>query len=130
MKENSTQAERLSLLMHHFRLNQTTLSHETGIKQANLSPVVQGKKELSRGMTNAILKRYEKLSANWLLKGVGPMFIEEDMAENELKEPGIPYETPDEKNADPLHGLRRVLEDFERRISKLEANQKPAKKKD
>ena len=126
MNENSTQADRIRVLMRHFELNQSSFSREIDIQQPNLSPVFQGKKELSLGMIKAILKKYNNLNANWLILGAGPMFNDAGSskkisADNELNEPGDLYQSAsDGKMAEVLESLRILLADYNRRIATLE----------
>lgn len=75
---------------------------------------------MTAGFQRALKETFTKLNINWLLYGEGEMLLDKEPAarERELNEAGAEYRTI--QGDDPLSELRRVLDDYGRRIRSLE----------
>lgn len=73
--------QRVSELMDAIHLKLRTFSQEIGIPESTLKQQLNGKEGRGRGVQMAviaaILNKYQNLSAEWLLRGKGTMFLHE-----------------------------------------------------
>ena len=76
------------MIRDHYRLSNRGLAEAIGAKPAATNNYLNGTKEPSLEFVDKILSTYIDVSADWLLRGKGTMFYEEDKPTDEalLKE--------------------------------------------
>ena len=87
--EDLSVKSRLLQLREMLSLSQSEFSEHIGITQGALSQIESGKTSLSIGTLKKIFKVY-KVNSNWLLNGVGNVFLDDQDALA-----ASPYESPD-----------------------------------
>lgn len=65
--------ERIELIMNQFNLTQTKMANKIGIKQPNLSAILNHKRPCDEGITNKILLAFPDINRLWLITGEGDM---------------------------------------------------------
>ena len=69
--------DRLDLFAAYKNLNDNQLTRELQLAVGTISKSRKPGKDISRRTAEALLQRYPELSRNWLLNGVGEMFVSE-----------------------------------------------------
>lgn len=67
--------ERIKLIISHTGLSTRAFAIKCGIKQNTLSNQLNGMRELSLPTLIAVLTSFPELSAEWLMRGEGDMFM-------------------------------------------------------
>lgn len=80
--------DRINVIRDHYRLSNRGFAEAIGAKPAATNNYLNGTKEPSLEFVDKILSTYIDVSADWLLRGKGTMFYEEDKPTDEalLKE--------------------------------------------
>ena len=80
--------DRINVIRYHYRLSNRGFAEAIGAKPAATNNYLNGTKEPSLEFVDKILSTYIDVSADWLLRGKGTMFYEEDKQTDEalLKE--------------------------------------------
>ena len=80
--------DRINVIRDHYRLSNRGFAEAIGSKPAATNNYLNGTKEPSLEFVDKILSTYIDVSADWLLRGKGTMFYEEDKQTDEalLKE--------------------------------------------
>lgn len=80
--------DRINVIRDHYRLSNRGFAEAIGAKPAATNNYLNGTKEPSLEFVDRILSTYIDVSADWLLRGKGTMFYEEDKPTDEalLKE--------------------------------------------
>ena len=80
--------DRINVIRDHYRLYNRGFAEAIGAKPAATNNYLNGTKEPSLEFVDKILSTYIDVSADWLLRGKGTMFYEEDKQTDEalLKE--------------------------------------------
>ena len=80
--------DRINVIRDHYRLSNIGFAEAIGAKPAATNNYLNGTKEPSLEFVDKILSTYIDVSADWLLRGKGTMFYEEDKQTDEalLKE--------------------------------------------
>lgn len=80
--------DRINVIRDHYRLSNRGFAEAIGAKPAATNNYLNGTKEPSLEFVDKILSTYIDVSADWLLRGKGTMFYEEDKSTDEalLKE--------------------------------------------
>lgn len=73
--------DRIKEIIAYSKLSDRAFAIKCGIKQNTLSRQLGGVSEISVSTVNAILDNYEEISAEWLLRGKGTMFIQKEESE-------------------------------------------------
>jgi transcriptional regulator with XRE-family HTH domain len=73
MKDTEGIISRVKELMQDLSLNQTEFSKECGIEQANLSAILNGKRNIGSAVINKIILAFD-INKAWLLTGDGERF--------------------------------------------------------
>lgn len=73
--------DRIKEIIAYSKLSDRAFAIKCGIKQNTLSRQLGGVSEISVSTVNAILDNYEEISAEWLLRGKGSMFIQKEESE-------------------------------------------------
>lgn len=76
--------ERIKALIAHLGLSTRAFAIKCGLRQNTLSNQLNGMRELSLPTVSAILSSYPEVSAEWLMRGTGPMFISSEDSSPEL----------------------------------------------
>ena len=76
---------RISKLIESTGLNPTSFAAKIGVQQMTLWGQLNGKRKLSLDTVVAILGSYPTLSAEWLLRGDGSMFMTDADKENDKR---------------------------------------------
>lgn len=101
------QSIRLRKLIKALNLNQSGFAKSLGMKQPNISRMVNGESNISMEVLNGITNVHKQVNLHWLLTGDGEMFLDEiEKKDNQL-------------NESPLRGKGR-LEELEERVERLE----------
>ena len=95
-------------------IDRQIVADQLGYKKKYLDQVLSAKKNVSELLVNRFTKRYKKFSAEWILTGKGEMVID---PANEVSEPSVEYILKPERTTD---ALRKILEDYDERITRLE----------
>ena len=101
--------------MKHYRLTQDALGQRIGKTKGYVSMMINDKEPITTSVIEGLVKSFPRLNINWLLVGVGEMFLVENG--DVVSEPEVRYEA---KPADPLGSLRELLEWHDARIKRLE----------
>ncbi len=115
------QGQRLELFYKSLKFNGKAFAKHIECSQALISPVVNGKKEISRWLINKITGHYKNFNEGWLLTGIGDMYkpSSED-TEASVIEPIAVYEKKNTEGGDPFELLRLKMEGYDIRIKSLE----------
>ena len=76
MAINMSEQDRLFALMESKGVNAKEFSRETGISAATMSNILNGRNKPSLEVMQRVLNRYRNVSANWLILGIGPMYVQ------------------------------------------------------
>ena len=77
MKESNVH-QRLTAFLHALDISQTSLAHKIGLPQNSVNNYMRGIRNPSYEFMEALLFTYPNLSAEWLMRGKGSMFIDAD----------------------------------------------------
>lgn len=70
--------KRLNLIKAHYKLSGSGLGRTTGISVTSINCFFSGKSKVSYEFIEALLNLYPSISAEWLTRGNGNMFIEKE----------------------------------------------------
>ena len=93
---NMKEQERLLALMQSEGLNSKEFAQQVGISAATMSNVINGRNNPSLEVMQKVLNRFRNVSTNWLILGVGSMYLEKSNSQddksspNSLQEPESP----------------------------------------
>ena len=76
--------DRINEIKDHYRLSNRGFAAEIGSKPAATNNYLNGTKEPSMDFVDAILSKYIDISAEWLLRGKGTMFVSDEPTNEEL----------------------------------------------
>lgn len=76
--------DRINKIKDHYRLSNRGFAAELGTKPAATNNYLNGTKEPSLDFVDAILSKYVDISADWLLRGKGSMFYEDEASTEEI----------------------------------------------
>lgn len=113
MENNSetNSSKRLKMLIERLFLNQKRFSKKVGISEHYLSQMIDSRRRVSFDKAVQIKKKFPKLNVDWLLRGEGEMFLEDDkqgeVSEFEEQYNPHPYEK-DKMTVDATEILRRL----------------------
>lgn len=107
--------ERIKKIINHYGLSDRAFAIKCGIKQNTFSNQINGVREISLQTINSILITFEKISAEWLLRGNGEMLLtsEQPTASNENDRLS--------KLIDTIAFQQDTINNLQRRIKELEA---------
>lgn len=81
--------QRVGELMDALHLKHRSFSQEIGIPESTLKQQLNGKEGRGRGVQMAviaaILNKYQSLSAEWLLRGKGKMFLQDHTEDSKFR---------------------------------------------
>lgn len=110
--------ERIKKIINHYGLSDRAFAIKCGIKQNTFSNQINGVREISLQTINSILITFEKISAEWLLRGNGEMLLtsEQPTASNESDRLS--------KLIDTIAFQQDTINNLQRRIKELETTNK------
>lgn len=73
---------RIKILMNYKSLNPNDFANEIGVSKSTISHVFSGRNNPSLDVVSNILNRFPDVSSEWLLRGVGDMFLSQHTNEN------------------------------------------------
>ena len=73
--------DRIKEVIAYSGLSDRAFALKCGIKQNTLSRQLGGVSEVSASTINTILDNYQEISAEWLLRGKGPMLLQKEETE-------------------------------------------------
>lgn len=76
--------DRINEVRDHYRLSNRGFAEAVGAKPAATNNYLNGTKEPSLEFVDRILSTYVDVSAEWLLRGVGSMFVEDKPTDDAL----------------------------------------------
>lgn len=79
-----SESERLESLIKHLKTNAYQFSLKAGIAQGAVSNIINGRRRLSRDIIDLIVQSFPKVSLDWLLRGIGTVFLPEDHEQTEV----------------------------------------------
>lgn len=112
--------ERIKKIINHYGLSDRAFAIKCGIKQNTFSNQINGVREISLQTINSILITFEKISAEWLLRGNGEMLLtsEQPTASNENDRLSKLIDTIafQQDTINNLHGRIKELETTNKRL--------------
>ena len=91
--------QRLMALMRAEGLNAKTFAEQVGISAATMSNILNGRNNPSLEVMQKVLNRFRTLSPQWLILGVGSMYLEKSYSQGDILQPdSLPedQENPDQ----------------------------------
>lgn len=74
---NDTLGDRIKLILEHENIKNSDLARAINVKDSFISQVIHNKRNLSNRTIQLISKTY-RINANWLLYGIGDMYIDKN----------------------------------------------------
>jgi len=114
---------RLKAFIKTMKIKQTVLAQRIGFTPGFISRVISGQEVFTGKLVLKLSESFPMLNMDWLLRGDGEMFLGDTEKKNTAESESPPgVREPDEGYVtDPVGQLRRLFENFEKRISALEA---------
>lgn len=82
--------QRVKCVLEDKSISVNALSKQINVAQATLNPQLRGDRTLAANIVEKILDAFPDVSAEWLMRGVGTMYVKEDVECSS----GIVAETP------------------------------------
>ena len=105
-REITAMRNRIKQLQEHYRMNQLAFANATGIGNATLSNIYNGKTNPTLKHVELILANFPNVNLMWLVQGVGQMFVNQTAAggESGSNNPTGFSATTSDGSANPLTG--------------------------
>lgn len=71
--------QRVKCVLEDKSISVNALSKQINVAQATLNPQLRGDRTLAANIVEKILEAFPDVSAEWLMRGVGAMYIKEDV---------------------------------------------------
>lgn len=71
--------QRVKCILEDKSISVNALSKQINVAQATLNPQLRGDRTLAANIVEKILEAFPDVSAEWLMRGVGAMYIKEDV---------------------------------------------------
>lgn len=111
-------ADRLLQFLKEFKIKNVELSKRMGLAKATyISQLLNKRTTVTADAANRIAAAYPVLNVNWLLFGKGEMKLSDNDPASAARNA---TETEHNESEEPLDGLKRMLQDYGRRIMHLE----------
>lgn len=107
--------ERIKKIINHYGLSDRAFAIKCGIKQNTFSNQINGVREISLQTINSILITFEKISAEWLLRGNGEMLLTSEQPTDSSESDRL------SKLIDTIAFQQDTINNLQRRIKELEA---------
>lgn len=104
--------KRIKLLMQEFAMNENEFAKALSMSQSTLNGYTKETRKPSLALAESILNAFEDVSAEWLLRGKGSMYI------NEL--PHVEMQDGDDKTEELTVELAKMTRKYNEAVSELE----------
>lgn len=71
--------QRVKCVLENKSISVNALSKQINVAQATLNPQLRGDRTLAANIVEKILEVFPDVSAEWLMRGVGTMYVKEDV---------------------------------------------------
>lgn len=71
--------QRVKCILEDKSISVNALSKQINVAQATLNPQLRGDRTLAANIVEKILEAFPDVSAEWLMRGVGTMYLKEDI---------------------------------------------------
>ena len=71
--------QRVKCVLEDKSISVNALSKQINVAQATLNPQLRGDRTLAANIVEKILDAFPDVSAEWLMRGVGTMYVKEDV---------------------------------------------------
>lgn len=71
--------QRVKRILENKSISVNALSKQINVAQATLNPQLRGDRTLAANIVEKILNAFPDVSAEWLMRGVGTMYVKEDV---------------------------------------------------
>ena len=71
--------QRVKCVLEDKSISVNALSKQINVAQATLNPQLRGDRTLAANIVEKILEAFPDVSAEWLMRGVGTMYVKEDV---------------------------------------------------
>lgn len=71
--------QRVKCILEDKSISVNALSKQINVAQATLNPQLRGDRTLAANIVEKILNAFPDVSAEWLMRGVGTMYVKEDV---------------------------------------------------
>lgn len=88
----SSVSDRINCFIKENGISVMSLSKELGMVQTTLNRQLNGSSVLSSSVVEGVISLFPELSAEWLLRGKGSMYIATESGESEETRPRIPFD--------------------------------------
>jgi len=107
--EELEQRERMKQVLDFYNLDRLQFAEKTRTKLGYVNQMLSGKRPVSEIVMRRFCAMYQKVNLEWLMDGIGEMFVDTTPKKNEASK----VEEPEsEYVADPLSALRRLVDDY------------------
>lgn len=107
---------RIKELMNALGMSVNSLSKKIGLPQTTLDNQLRGVRKMSLATVEAILAAFDTLSAEWLLRGKGEMFVNND-ANEKLVESILPLTQTISVLRDTIEKQQQTISELKNRLS-------------
>lgn len=122
MANSKEQGSRLDNLRKILGFSQIAFSKRLGLSQGYLNQVINGNRNISYKILNAISGQFPQVNAQWLLTGVGEMFLPDEIPRM-LAEPAANFgsykKVTVEGLADIIFSMQMQIHELQRRVDEL-----------
>ena len=113
--------QRVKLVLEDKSISVNALSKQINVAQATLNPQLRGDRTLAANIVQKILTAFPDVSAEWLMRGVGTMYINQDSDDSSYMVAETPHR--EEYNIEVSHQDDSVwkakYEELEKRYDQL-----------
>ena len=113
--------QRVKLVLEDKSISVNALSKQINVAQATLNPQLRGDRTLAANIVQKILTAFPDVSAEWLMRGVGTMYINQDSDDSSYMVAETPHR--EEYNIEASHQDDSVwkakYEELEKRYDQL-----------
>lgn len=113
---------RLKQFQKSLNLKQIDLAKLLETNPAFISQIMSGRRKVSEAFAYKISSRYSWFNPDWLISGNGAMKKDGSVIDDSQSIVLTAEEEKSSYQSDPLSALRKILEGFDARIAKLEAD--------
>lgn len=118
--------KRFARIKDHFRLSGKELAGQLGVDPSTISNIIKEKHTPNAKVLESLLEFYPSISAEWLLKGVGSMFLEKTQL-SVVREPTSSYAVSQENYAinrliEKIGALELLIDELKKEIQALKEN--------
>ena len=120
--------QRLLALMRAEGLNAKTFAEQVGISAATMSNILNGRNNPSLEVMQKVLNRFRTLSPQWLILGVGSMYLEKTYSQGDILQQAPQQE--EAENPDQSGSIYKRYKRSAQESSKLSVEETPRTQQD